>query len=84
MAVAIVIPADKLPGERVDRLPDEERQVVEAGLLSLGRQRYQNHEWRRWQSFHLARWNAYRRLAARYDAPTLSVVEEPDNDIHPD
>lgn len=68
----------------VDRLPDAERQVVDARLLSLGRERSQHHEWRRWQSFHLARWNAYRWLAARYDAPALSVVEEHRDDIHPD
>lgn len=68
----------------VDRLPDAERQVVDARLLSLGRQRYQHSEWRRWQSFHLARWNVYRWLAARYDEPTLSIVEERDDGIPPD
>lgn len=67
----------------VDRLPDAERQVVDARLLTLGRQRYQHTEWQRWQSFHLARWNAYRWLAARYDAPTLSVVEERSDGIPP-
>lgn len=59
----------------VDRLPAAERQVVDERLLSLGRQRFQQTEWRRWQSFHLARWTAYRWLTARYDASTLSVVE---------
>ena len=67
----------------VDRLPDAERQVVDARLLSLGRQRYQHREWQQWQSFHLARWNAYRWLAARYDGPTLSIVEEPRDGIPP-
>ena len=37
----------------VDRLPDAERQVVDGRLLSLGRQRFQQPEWRRWQSFNL-------------------------------
>lgn len=60
----------------VDHLPDAERQVVDGRLSSLGRQRYRHPEWRRWQSFHLARWNAYRWLADRYDAPTSSTVEE--------
>lgn len=67
----------------VDRLPVVERQVVDDRLLALGRQRYQSHVWRQWQSFHVARWNAYRWLAARYDAPTLSVVEERTDGIPP-
>jgi hypothetical protein len=60
----------------VDRLPPAERQIVDGRLAALGRQRYQNAEWRRWQAFHLARWEAYRWLAARYDAATLAIPEE--------